>query len=100
MIDIYNSNPYVMNYASSGGIWWIFVFVTDSSLSHIQPLSDASNVCMQKEMTEQHQTQTDTDRICEFKNSELVSKSDRITYDSLERQFVHCIPYYIHIKHK
>ena len=40
MIDIYNSNPYVMNYALSGGIWWIFVFATDISVSYLQPLSN------------------------------------------------------------
>lgn len=52
MIDIYNLAPHVMKYATSGGIWWIFVFVTDSALflPRIQPLLDFLRVCARKQM--------------------------------------------------
>lgn len=52
MIDIYNLTPHVMKYATSGGIWWIFVFVTDSALflPFIQPLRDFLRAFVRKQM--------------------------------------------------
>lgn len=67
MINIYNSNPYVMNYALSEGIWGIFVSITDSSLSRLQPLIlCTAHVYMEKN--------NHTDRIYEFKFSVIISK--------------------------
>lgn len=67
MINIYNSNPYVINYALSEGIWGIFVSITDSSLSHLQPLIlCTAHVYMEKN--------NHTDRIYEFKFSVIISK--------------------------
>lgn len=67
MINIYNSNPYVINYALSEGIWGIFVSITDSSLSRLQPLIlCTAHVYMEKN--------NHTDRIYEFKFSVIISK--------------------------
>lgn len=43
LISIYNLNPYVMNYAGPGGIWWMLVLVTDSSL--LYPTTVEPPVC-------------------------------------------------------
>lgn len=83
MMDIYNSDPHVINYVLSGGIWWIFVFVRDSSPSYLQQLKRILDV-KRKDKTNIRNRQN-------MWETSTYLKSKRNTYHSLEQQFVHYI---------
>lgn len=92
MINIYNSYP----------MWWIMHCLVgfDEYLSLLLialfPTSSRWLMsCMWREMLKKHQIQTEYVSL----RTQYSFQSNRVTYESLEQQFVY-INYYIHIKYK